>query len=121
MSSLGLIYIWTQAGTVFSTELALTQVLRGNSSWSAWSVSSILMALALTELLLALILGIYFVGGGNASYCVLLQSSCRMKVDKANFTVFNQLMAFFRQGKQLMEESEEEVETELCGRELERE
>lgn len=74
------------------------------------------MALALTELLLALILGIYFVGGGNASYCVLLQSSCRMKVDKANFTVFNQLMAFFRQGKQLMEESEEEVETGLCGR-----
>lgn len=79
------------------------------------------MVLALTELLLALIFGIYFVGGGNANYCVLLQSSCRMKVDKANFTVFNQLMAFFRQGRQLMEESEEEVETGLCGRELGRE
>lgn len=75
------------------------------------------MVLALTELLPALIFGIYFVGGGNANYCVLLQSSCRMKVDKANFTVFNQLMAFFRQGRQLMEESEEEVETRLCGRE----
>lgn len=79
------------------------------------------MALALTELLLALIFGTYFVGGGNASYYVLLQSSCRMKVDKANFTVFNQLMAFFRQGKQLMEESDEEVETGLCGRESGRE
>lgn len=79
------------------------------------------MVLALTELLLALIFGIYFVGGGNANYCVLLQSSCRMKVDKANFTVFNQLMAFFRQGRQLMEESEEEVETGLCGRESGRE
>lgn len=42
-----------------------------------------------------------------------LQSSCTTKADKANFTEFNQLMAFFSQGKQLTEESEEEVETGL--------
>lgn len=52
---------------------------------------------------------------------MLLQSSCTIKVDKANFTVFNQLMAFFSQGKQWMEESEEEVETGLCSRESGRE
>lgn len=64
---------------------------------------------------------IYFVGGGNVSYYVPLQSSCTIKADKANFTVFNQLMAFFSQRKQLMEESEEEVETGLCSRESGRE
>lgn len=47
-----------------------------------------------------------------------LHSPFTIKADKANFTVFNQLMAFFSQGKQLMEESEEEVETGLCSRDL---
>lgn len=40
-----------------------------------------------------------------------------MKADKANFTEFNQLMAFFSQGRQLTEESEEEVGIGLCSRE----
>lgn len=43
---------------------------------------------------LSLASGIYFAGGGDASYSVPLQSSHTIKADKANFAVFNQLMAF---------------------------
>lgn len=85
-------------------------------------MSSSATVLGLTQLLVAFIyLGIYFVEGGSASSDVPLQSSCAIKVDKANFAVFNQLMAFFSQGKRLTEESEEEVETGLCSRESGRE